>query len=171
MTNDANWLKFQSFLWNGILTKLIAWNWLYRWLRSFNPSYEMESLRRVSNNVGNYNDYRFNPSYEMESLRSWCYLYPMIIVIYVSILLMKWNPYEVPNWLRLARSPRSFNPSYEMESLRSKTNWVPFVGVVGFQSFLWNGILTKFGWIFCYLWLNFLFQSFLWNGILTKNFS
>ena len=38
---------------------------------------------------------RFNPSYEMESLRSVGFYIHVDCFLKVSILLMKWNPYEV----------------------------------------------------------------------------
>ena len=60
----------------------------------FNPSYEMESLRSNLSVTVFLTKYSFNPSYEMESLRSNTPIIFTIISHNVSILLMKWNPYE-----------------------------------------------------------------------------
>ena len=78
----------------------------------FNPSYEMEALRRADS----YN------SYEWFS--------------YVSILLMKWKPYEENARNTEGSISISFNPSYEMEALRSP--YLPALTKSGtmFQSFL-----------------------------------
>ena len=85
---------FQSFLWNGILTKKISH---LKWYGIF----------------------------------------------VVSILLMKWNPYEVTWIKKTGKCVRSFNPSYEMESLRRGIVFSQINSYLKFQSFLWNGILTK----------------------------
>ena len=87
-------LTFQSFLWNGILTKYLS-------------NLRTKSIRLVSILLMKWNPYEddtqlnedldpfsFNPSYEMESLRS--YYFRLVGMDFdVSILLMKWNPYEV----------------------------------------------------------------------------
>ena len=137
---------FQSFLWNGILTKsrtgyalhvahvvsilLMKWNpyevrrieCRLSALSGFNPSYEMESLRSLAESSVT-SDWIscFNPSYEMESLRRISLNWKVIESIFVSILLMKWNPYEETNQAVLQDLEFSFNPSYEMESLRRKS--------------------------------------------------
>ena len=101
----------------------------------FNPSYEMESLRRLpahrhhrERNVSILL-MKWNP-YEENS--------PILIGFFklVSILLMKWNPYEVILPAMFAVGEVSFNPSYEMESLRSPRADSTLIDAIEFQSFL-----------------------------------
>ena len=54
----------------------------------------------------------------------------------VSILLMKWNPYEEIHGANLQKAKHSFNPSYEMESLRRRQKYQAKIHINGFQSFL-----------------------------------
>ena len=78
------WKPYEAIL--NVLEKLFK--------HCFNPSYEMEALRRYYHSGGIRRGVCFNPSYEMEALRS------LRLKSAISSILM------------------SFNPSYEMEALR-----------------------------------------------------